>query len=85
MLVQPDGGILVGGFLTEIGGLTVMNLARLHADGTVDASFNPGADSAINQFALQHDGKILVAGWFTSLAGQPRNRLGRLLLNGTLD
>ena len=58
--------------------MPVRNLGRLNADGSVDATFNPGADSAVNVFAVEPDGSILVGGWFTNLAGAPRNYLGRL-------
>ena len=49
-------------------------LARLNADGTVDESFNPGANDPVYEMALQPDGKILVGGWFTGLAVAPERR-----------
>ena len=85
LAVQPDGGILVGGDFTTLGGLSRSHLGRLRADGTVDLAFTPGTDNSVYALALQHDGSILVAGGFTSLAGQFRGRLGRLNPNGTLD
>ena len=85
LAVQADGKILVGGYLTTLGGQTRNYLGRLNADGTVDNGFNPGADAWVWSLALQADGKILVGGEFTTLAGQPRNFLGRLNADGTLD
>jgi hypothetical protein len=39
--------IYVGGYLTNIGGVTRNRIARLNSDGTVDPTFNPNADSAV--------------------------------------
>ena len=75
--VEPDGGILVGGFVSELGGMAVTNIGRLHPDGRVDPHVKSRANSAANQLVVQPDGKIL-AGLFTELAGEPRNYIGRL-------
>jgi uncharacterized delta-60 repeat protein len=94
--VQIDGKILVGGNFAGLGGGTGMmpraNLGRLNADasGTVDAGFNPGANSVVRSVAVQLDGKIVVAGEFGMLGGggsgtTPRNFVGRLTADGTLD
>jgi uncharacterized delta-60 repeat protein len=94
MAVQADGKILVGGYFNMMGGggtgnFTRNHIARLNADGTLDNSFNPGANDAVTALAVQPDGKILVGGLFTIL-GDPtgtivRSRIGRLNPNGTLD
>ena len=78
------GGGVVGGF-TELGGQTRLNIGRLNPDGTLDSTFNPGANGAVESLALQPDGQIIVGGFFTQLGGQSRNRIGRLNLDGTLD
>jgi uncharacterized delta-60 repeat protein len=83
--VQADGKILVGGSFTTLGGKTRSRIGRLHADGTLDASFNPEASSSVYSLAVQADGKILVGGQFTTLGGQTRNRISRLHADGTLD
>jgi uncharacterized delta-60 repeat protein len=93
--VQPDGKILVAGNFTMLGGggtgTTPRNyLGRLNADGTLDASFDPGANDTVNVLALQPDGKILVGGFFTTLGGGGtgttlRFRIGRLTASGSLD
>ena len=93
--VQADGKILIGGFFTTLspnGGpaVTRNRIARLNPDGTLDASFNPNANSGIRSIALQADGKILIVGHFTTLspnggAAVTRNRIARLNPNGTLD
>lgn len=80
ILTQPDGKIVVGGTsLTRKDGITVPNetVIRLHADGTVDDSFNASFNrgSYVFQMALQSDGKIITLG----------NSLYRLNPNGNLD
>src|SRR6476660_7666755 len=42
--LQPDGKILVGGSFTILCGSLRNHLARLNADGTLDAGFTAGAD-----------------------------------------
>ena len=70
------------------------NLARFHADGSVDMSFDPGAGTpptdVVAALSIQGDGKILVGGRFTTLGGggagtAVRHNIGRLLPNGALD
>ncbi len=85
LAVQADGKILVGGTFTTLGGQSRNNIGRLHPNGDLDTSFNPGVNGPVSALAVQADGKILVGGDFTTLTGQGRNRLGRLNPNGTLD
>src|SRR5947207_2400705 len=40
--VQPDGGIVIGGDFTTVRGLVRNRIARLNADGSGDATFDPG-------------------------------------------
>jgi len=91
LALQADGKILVGGTFTSYNGLTAVSdgLLRLHADGSLDASFNPGGTgtSSVYALALQADGKILVGGSFSAYNGNaaaPDNLL-RLNVNGLLD
>jgi uncharacterized delta-60 repeat protein len=83
--VQTDDKIVVGGSFTKLAGQTRNGIGRLNADGTLDMSFNPGADYSVLSLAIQGDGKLLVAGNFTTLGGQPRRAIGRLNVDGTLD
>ncbi len=86
--VQADGKILIGGLFTRLspkGGAAVTrnNIARLNADGTVDATFNPNANQFVGSIAVQADGKIVMGGGFTSLspnggAAVVRNYIARL-------
>jgi len=85
--MQPDGKILIGGAFSLINGVVRRSIARLNADGSVDATFNPrsGANNSVNAILLQTDGKIIIGGNFTTFNGIRRNRLARLNPNGSLD
>ena len=85
LAAQADGKILVGGYFTTLAGLSRTNIGRLNVDGTLDSSFNSGANNSVYSLALQADGKILVGGYFTMLAGQSRTNIGRLNQDGALD
>lgn len=90
IVVQPDGKILIGGWFTTVGGGTGTatsrnHLARLNADGSIDSTFNPNANSLVNTIVLQPDGKILVGGSFSSIGGASRANIARLNADGTVD
>ena len=87
LVVQADQRILVGGEFTTIGGCSNSFLARLNADGSVDASFNLAGqtDGSVSCLLQQPDHKVLVGGAFGRLLGQPRPSLARLLEDGSVD
>jgi uncharacterized delta-60 repeat protein len=85
MAVQPDGKVLVGGDFGLLDGQLRSYLGRLHADGTLDTSFDTELNGGVFSLAVQADAKILVAGLFTAVDGQPRSGLGRLNANGMVD
>ena len=65
-------------------------IGRLNADGSLDTSFDPGANSYVYALAVQADGKILVSGDFITLGGgglgtTVRYYIGRLNADGSLD
>jgi len=87
-LVQPDGKVLVAGGFDFANGVLASKLIRLNADGTPDATFNPGGTGAngfIGAMALQPDGKLIIVGGFTVYNGAPAFAQARLNTNGTLD
>src|SRR5207253_895839 len=65
--VQPDGKTIIGGSFTSVLGVTRNYIARFNADGTLDTTFNPNADSDVLAVAVQPDGKIVIGGYFYSL------------------
>jgi uncharacterized delta-60 repeat protein len=85
--IQADGKIIVGGQFTSFNGTARTRIARLNADGSLDATFNPGAgfDATVYSICIQADGKILVGGSFNSFNGTARNYIARLNEDGSLD
>ncbi|MBS0663507.1 MAG: putative Ig domain-containing protein [Verrucomicrobia bacterium] len=86
LAVQGDGKILVGGAFKTMNpggkGTVVRNqLARVNADSTIDAGYNPGAGgpsgAVINSITIQADTRILVGGQFTTYGGTSSNNLAR--------
>jgi len=59
LAVQQDGKVLIGGNFTNVNGVSRNGIARLHANGGVDAPYNPGT-GAVSKLLLQPDGKLLV-------------------------
>ncbi|MDX1905915.1 MAG: T9SS type A sorting domain-containing protein [Bacteroidia bacterium] len=90
-ILQPDGKILVLGTFSAFNGIPRTLIARLNSDGSLDTSFNPGAEFGaqlilqINSIAFQQDGKMVIAGAFTSFNGVPRKNIVRLNTDGSLD
>lgn len=78
--LQPDGKFIISGDFSTVGGIARPHIARLHSDGSLDASFNPGSGTYgyINTIVMQPDGKIIIAGDFTSYDGKPRTRVARI-------
>ena len=88
IVLQPDGKVLMAGTFLAVSGTTVNNIARMNADGSLDATFNTGGagtNGTVYDMVLQPDGKIILAGAFTSVNGTAANRLVRLNANGTVD
>ena len=85
--VQADGKIVIGGTFTSVGGTARTRIARLNADGTVDATFVPttGCDGDVRTVAIQADGRVVIGGDFTNVNSVSRPRIARLNTNGTLD
>jgi len=96
MVLQPNGQILIGGSFTTVqptGGGTPLArnyAARLNADGTVDAVFNPNTNGVVYAIAYQPNGQVLIGGSFTTVqpagsAPVTRNHIARFNADGTLD
>ncbi|MCS7035453.1 MAG: hypothetical protein RMJ33_13185 [Saprospiraceae bacterium] len=89
LALQPDGKILVGGEFTQYGGIVRPGIARLHPNGSLDLSFEPGNgfnNSSVYTFLLQPNGKILIGGSFVLYDGvSVGSNLARLNPDGSLD
>ena len=94
LVLQPDGKVVIGGYFGQVNGVSHNGLARLNADGSLDASFMASTartddyynmDSFIYALALEPDGKILVGGYFTEVDSVSQSNLARLNADGSLD
>ncbi|MEM7133771.1 MAG: SdrD B-like domain-containing protein [Chloroflexota bacterium] len=85
ILVQDDGKIILGGHFSSYDGTTRNRIARLNADGTLDAAFDPNANNAVWSAALQTDGKIIISGQFSQVDGTNSSLIARLNSDGTYD
>jgi uncharacterized delta-60 repeat protein len=87
LAVQNDGKILAGGIFNDYRGSGSNTIARLNADGTLDASFMPGIgfEGEVRALAIQTDGKIIAGGDFTAFDTISRTYIARLNANGSLD
>ncbi|MEO6181575.1 MAG: delta-60 repeat domain-containing protein, partial [Verrucomicrobiota bacterium] len=85
--VQNDGRIVIGGDFTEFSGRPRNRVARLESDGSLDATFTPGAgpDNGIRSVVIQGDQKILLGGVFKYFNDVPLNHIARLNFNGSVD
>jgi uncharacterized delta-60 repeat protein len=86
-LLQQDGKAVIFGAFTNVWGEPVHHIARLHANGALDGSFDPGTslDAPVLAAALQPDGRIIIGGGFSSFGGIPRAGVARLNPDGSLD
>ena len=80
-----NGQILVGGIFSNVNGQTHTKLARINADGSVDASFNPVFSDRVVIVVSEPDGKILAGGDFETVNGQTEKHLVRLNYDGSVD
>ncbi|SHH21439.1 delta-60 repeat domain-containing protein/Por secretion system C-terminal sorting domain-containing protein [Chryseolinea serpens] len=89
LALAPDNKILATGGFTSYNGVTRERIARVHADGSLDESFNTNDtyhfDDQVTAVAVQSDGKIIAGGDFTSYLGKARNKIVRINEDGSLD
>jgi uncharacterized delta-60 repeat protein len=82
---QPDGRLLIGGQFTYVDGELRPYFARLHANGSLDTSYNARAGGLVRAIVVQPSGSVLIGGGFTLVNGVPRRKLARLFPDGSLD
>jgi hypothetical protein len=78
--VQLDGKLVVGGYFSAIGGVARKSIARLNADGTLDATFDvgTGANNLVYAALIDAGQRVVIGGAFTQINGVARNRVVRL-------
>jgi uncharacterized delta-60 repeat protein len=94
---SSDGKVLLGGFFGTLqpnGAATPTTrhyIARVNADGTLDATFDPNPNFWVHCLAVQADRRIVFSGDFSSLqpagaaTATPRSTLARVNADGSLD
>ena len=82
MARQPDGGVIVAGDFTTIGGVPRAGLARFAPDGTLDPIWNPPV-GRVDELATGTDGDVYAAVWVDGIDESTRHRLMRLDGAGT--
>lgn len=88
LAIQEDGKILVAGVYGSFNGATYPHLTRLHPNGSVDESFNPGGSGpqdGMYSVKILRNRKILLGGFFSSYNGQVSPEVARLHPDGSLD
>ncbi len=90
VFLLPDGKILIGGSFTNVNGISRGGLARLNADGSLDASFLSGFSvggngNTVLTLTSHSDGRIIIGGDFTLVNGVNHRRVARINLDGTVD
>jgi uncharacterized delta-60 repeat protein len=91
--VQPDGKVVVAGYVTRNTGSSSISVQRLNRDGSLDTTFNKTGsvtiqtdnDDTPRAVALQPDGRILVGGSWSGHNGSGGGLVARLNMNGSLD
>ncbi len=95
--LQADGKILIGGTFNTVNGIHRSHLARLHPDGTLDATFDPGdaimdsgqpnLDVRVEQIVLPADGYVWARGPLSERVSGSWYRPGvaRFKADGTWD
>ena len=91
--IQPDGKIIAVGSVNSPSGGTLVGVARLNSNGSLDSSFGSGGTSVLNlgddsvalAVALQSDGKIVITGSQAPGLQVPNALIARLTPSGALD
>jgi len=82
----PDGKFIISGYASSYEGQPVDRVFRVHADGSLDTTFNSGVEwgSAFDFLALP-DGRIYASGFFRITGVADTLGLIRMLPDGSLD
>lgn len=86
VLVDQDGGILLGGDFVTVNGLTRQNLARVLPDGSTDTSFQCDVEWAPVWKLLELDSaRVCVVGGFATVGGYARPVIAAIARTGQVD
>jgi uncharacterized delta-60 repeat protein len=88
IVVNADGTIMIAGSFTTYAGSTAKYLARLSANGSLDATYHPtgtGFDGSVSYLAPAAGGGFFAAGSFLNYDGASRAKIAKLGAEGGLD
>jgi len=85
VIALPDGGIAFGGYFDSVNAMRHGNLARLRADGSLAADWNPSTSGTVDALAADADGNVYVGGLFYQVNGQSHSSLAKIRGDGSLD
>jgi hypothetical protein len=74
----PGGDIVIGGTFVSVNGTPRSNIAKVHADGTIDTAWDPASDGAVYSLAADAAGNVYVGGAFAAIGGQSRPFIAKL-------
>ena len=79
------GNVYLAGGFRRIGSTLRTGLARIDAEGQLDADWSPAPNAEVRSMVADSGGALFVAGNFSAIDGVPRIGLARLLPDGTPD
>ena len=82
---MPNGQLMIGGFISQIGSPTRSHIARLNPDGSLDETFTAYTSDQINTLKILPDGSVLIGGLFTQANGVTARSIAKLTSTGSLD
>jgi hypothetical protein len=77
VIALPGGGWLIGGEFTQVNGSSRTRLARLLADGSLDATFTTAVSGTVRAMTVLGS-RVYLAGAFATVGGETRQRLAAL-------
>jgi len=85
--LQANGQIVIAGSFSTVNGINLASVARLNADGSLDATFNPGTgpDGVVNAVVVDANGRVVIGGDFDTVSGGQYGGVARLNVDGSLD
>ena len=87
LAIQADGKIIAGGSFSLVDGVGKNGVARINANGTLDATLSTPATlgGAVTGVLVRGDGKLVMGGSFYNIAGQDYKDVALLSSTGVME